>query len=141
MPCRKLLLASALVCMAIPVSAKGVRSGQYAIGNIQQICLKGDGTWYGTTFNFGGHWVNNPANIRDRAAIYGRYQLQGHEYEGYGNTAITFQKFGGGQIGADWYDWFDDFSYQAFIPGWGTTFVKSDCDPPFTGENTHAATQ
>lgn len=94
-------LACCLICAAAPVCAKGIKPGQWRISNVQDICLKSDATWYGTTFNFGGYWINNPASVRDRAAIYGGYQIQGHEYGGYGNTAITIQKFSGGQIVAD----------------------------------------
>src|ERR1044071_8917818 len=77
------LLLSGLV-IGSPTLAKGIRPGQYSIGGVQQICLKADGTWYGTTFNFGGHWINNPGTLHTKAAIYGTYQIQGHAYDGHG---------------------------------------------------------
>lgn len=136
--------------LALPCSAlaeiKPLTPGQYQVGAnppIQEICLKKNGIWYGTTFNFGGFWINNPQNIdRIWAAIYGSYQVQGHDYDGYGNSTITISKPPHSRgLGAYWYDWFDDFSYSAFLTDHSFVKVKRDCDPPFTGENTHAATQ
>ncbi|HSC17420.1 MAG TPA: hypothetical protein VLC74_00755 [Rhizomicrobium sp.] len=137
----RIILACCLICAVAPVCAKGIKPGQWTIAGLQNICLKPDGTWYGTTFNFGGHWINDPPSAKDRAAIYGGYQIQGHGYQGYGNTAITIKTFVHRQIAADWYDWFDDFSYEAFLPDFGATFVKTECDAQFNGENTKAPTQ
>jgi len=138
--------AFCLVSVASHAAIKPLKPGQYEIGanpTIQQICLKSDGTWYGTTFNFSGYWINNPPNIsRIWAAIYGNYQIQGHDYNGYGNSAITVSKPPHDQnLAADWYDWLDDSSYKAFLTGEFFLLVKKNCDPPFTGENTHAATE
>jgi hypothetical protein len=70
MPLRNALLASAILAVADsgPATASGIRYGQFSVGGIQNICLKSDGTWYGITFNFNGHWTNNPGG-GDRAAI------------------------------------------------------------------------
>jgi len=125
-----------------PAQAEGLKPGEYFLETnvVQPICLKEDGTWYGVNFNFGGHWQNNPANLQDMAAIYGNYAMDGHDYDGFGNdtiTVTTFKKF----PSAFWYDWLDDNSYAQ---GGGEVlfvFAKHQCDPPFTGENTHAANQ
>lgn len=141
-----LALACAFLCATASSGAlKPLKVGQYKVGinpTIQEICLKSDGTWYGTSFNFGGHWINYPANIsRVVAATYGGYQVQGHEYDGYGNTVITISDPAHSpDLVADWYDWFDDFSYQMYLTGLGFVFEKKNCDPPFKGDNTHAAT-
>lgn len=130
-----------LIQGAAGAGLKPLKPGQYNIGHIQQICLKNDSTWYGTTFNFGGHWVNFPATLdRVVGAIYGNYQIQDHRH-GFGNSAITFSKPAKNtSIGANWYDWFDDLSYEAYVTEQLVEFVKTDCDPPFTGQNTKAAT-
>src|SRR4051812_15909263 len=74
-----LLVQFCLTQVAAGAGLKPLKPGQYNIGDIQQICLKDDGTWYGTTFNFGGHWVNFPATLdRVVGAIYGNYPIQGH---------------------------------------------------------------
>src|SRR5437588_3397218 len=82
-------LAGIAAVLAMPVGSapalaglKPLKPGQYQIGanpQIQQICLKGDGTWYGTTFNFGGHWNDITANVSPTlAAIYGQYSIHLH---------------------------------------------------------------
>ncbi|HSC17418.1 MAG TPA: hypothetical protein VLC74_00745 [Rhizomicrobium sp.] len=137
-----LLLLGAVTAFPGLAGARGIGPGQYSLGaGLEVVCLKDDGTWYGTTFNFGGHWTKNLPSTRVKAELHGGYAIQGHDYQGYGNTAITVKKAGGGQTFIDWFDWFDDLSYQAMIPDAGINLVKSDCDPRFTGENTHAATQ
>jgi hypothetical protein len=135
-----LAIAPAVVLLAsMPAGASHpIKPGQWTIGHIQDICLKDDGTWYGTTFNMSGRWVVDPV-VRIHAAIYGNYQIQGHDYTGYGNTSISIQKLGE-DFEAYWYDWFDDLSYGYFND---FPFIreKSNCDPPFTGENTMAPSQ
>ncbi|HSC18004.1 MAG TPA: hypothetical protein VLC74_03730 [Rhizomicrobium sp.] len=150
LPFAFVLAIGVAVGMTLPSRAlaatKPLNPGQYQIGAnpaIQEICLKKDGTWYGTTFNFGGYWINNPQNVDGIwAAIYGNYQVQGHEYEGYGNSTITITNPPHNHLfAADWYDWLDDFSYKTFLADYIFIKVKRDCDAPFTDENTHAATQ
>jgi len=130
-----LLLSGTALAVAGGASASGLKPGQYNIDSIQQICLVSGGTWYGTTFDFNGHWISNPGN-NDKAAIYGNYQGNG-SYYGYYNDTITVR---GGT--ADWYDYNDDNSYAAFLPGVTFTFVKKACDPPAARTGNHkAATQ
>ena len=107
-----------------------------------QICLKGDGTWYGTTFNFAGRWTSATSGAAQiAAAIYGNYTIQGHDSDIFANDTITVEKVRGGDELVTWYDWYDDLSYQNLVTGQFILPVKKNCDPPFTGENTHAATQ
>lgn len=130
-----LLMSSAALAVAGTASANGLKPGQYNVDSIQQICLVSDGSWYGTTFHFNGHWISNPGN-NDKAAIYGNYQSSG-PYYGYYNDTITVR---GGT--ADWYDYADDNSYAAFLPGVLFSFVKKACDPPAARTNDgKAATQ
>jgi len=138
------LCVMALASLTTSAEATGLNPGEYSIGGggisaTRTICLADDGTWYGVNFNFGGHWQNDP-NFHDHAAIHGNYALQGHDYDGYGNTTITVMKSGDDPQSGVWYDWFDDNSY-AFAFQMGMSFVKSKCDAPFTGENTRAASQ
>jgi hypothetical protein len=138
---RSTLLAA--VCLSAQAEAKPIKPGQYQVGanpQIQQICLNADGTWYGTTFTFGGHWINDPSSARDRAAIFGNYQVQDHQYVGYGNDTLTVQ-FAGGELMADWYDWYDDLSYQNFWSNLSFVFIKKNCDPPSTAVNTGPASE
>ena len=105
--------------------------------------MKDDNTWYGTTFNFGGSWINNPPNVSNvRGAIYGNYRVSGSR-KGYANSAITISLPTGDRtkLVADWYDWFDDLSYQTYVTALLMARVKDNCDPPFTGQNAQAATQ
>jgi hypothetical protein len=134
----------ALVSLTTSAAAAGLDPGEYSIGvdgisAIERICLVGDGTWYGVNFNFGGNWQNDP-NFHDHAAIHGNYAVQGHDYDGYGNTTMTVVTFARYPKVSVWYDWFDDNSY-AFAFELPMMFAKKDCDAPFTGENTHAASQ
>jgi hypothetical protein len=122
-----------------------IKPGQWQISanpEIQEICLKPDGTWYGTTFNFDGYWISHPLNNGYIVgAIYGNYSISGKQ-AGYANDAITISKFRRATVlTADWYDWYDDNTYRAFVTALGFLFKKKDCDPPFQGENTHAATE
>jgi hypothetical protein len=133
-----LALAPVLLGLITGASADGITPDQYQVGP-QHICLNLDGTWYGTTFNFRGHWTNIPNFGKDRAVIYGNYGVASHP-SGYGNDAMTVIK-AGPEFGVNWYDWYDDFSYQNYISGTSFTKDKSKCDPPFTDKNTHAATQ
>ncbi len=140
-----LVLCSSFLCSdAFAQALKPLKTGQYEVGldsGIQQICLKNDGTWYGTTFNFSGHWINFPQNIsRVVGAIYGNYNVQG--LSGNANDAITISRpVHSQELNADWYDWYDDFSYEAYVTGLDFELVNKKCDPPFKGDNTHAATQ
>jgi hypothetical protein len=125
--------------------AAGFKSGQYELGEptVQEICLKDGGTWFGTTFNFSGQWIRYPeSDPRIYAAIFGNYGIEGHKYKGFANDTITIGIFRKNHepASADWYDWYDDQSLWNVINR-SVTFVKSDCDPPFKGENTHAATE
>jgi hypothetical protein len=117
-------------------------SGQYQIGDpaIQEVCLKKNGNWYGTTFNFSGRWITYSNRQTLNAALWGNYRIEGHAKHGYANDSLTFGVLNGSLI-VTWYDWFDDYSYQQVLLGNPVSFVKSDCDPPFKGVNTHAATQ
>jgi hypothetical protein len=123
---------------------KGQLEPGYSIGDVQQICLKSDNTWYGTTFDFGGSWINNPPNISNvKGAIYGNYRVAGMRGKGFANSAVTISLPVGDRtkLVADWYDWFDDFSYHKYVTALLMARVKDNCDPPFKGQNTHAATE
>lgn len=131
-------LAPILLGLTTGVSADGIKPGQYQVGP-QHICLVADGTWYGTTFNFNGHWTNVLNFKATKAIIYGNYGVNSQVY-GYGNDSMTVLKVGS-LLGVNWTDWYDDFSYQNYLYGTSFTKDKSKCDPPFTDQNTHAATQ
>jgi hypothetical protein len=128
-----------LIAIISTASATGIRPGQYEVGLLQQICLVNDGTWYGTTFNFSGHWTNIDKFKDDVAIIYGGYGVNGHPF-GYANDTIGVYKVGD-LLAARWYDWYEDFSYNFYGEAAGFRKVSSQCDPPFTGNNTHAASQ
>jgi hypothetical protein len=127
---------------ATTVSADNLNSlkpGQYNLSDMQQICLVNDGTWYGTTFNFSGRWVDVGKFGTNRAFIYGNYGV-GSQPFGYASDTMTVYRLNGADV-VVWYDWFNDFSYN-FVGGAASfSRVKSKCDPPFNGQNTHAATQ
>jgi hypothetical protein len=131
------LAATAIVAVAAgSAMAVGLTPGQFSVGGIQQICVKRDGTWYGTTFTFNGHW-KNVANNGDIAALWGNYQ-SGGAYYGYYNDTITVKK---GPV-IDWYDYNDDNSYSVFLGADSWSKVKTRCDPPAAKANVHpAATQ
>src|SRR5205085_1642876 len=66
---------SCFVASALSAEAQTFMPGQYQLGDpaIQQICLKDDGTWNGTTFNFGGRWVTDPTG--GYHALFGNYRV------------------------------------------------------------------
>jgi hypothetical protein len=79
--------------------------------------------------------------LHDKAVIFGNYAITGQS-PGYGNDAMTARKTSvRDSYSLDWYDWFDDLSYQSFRGNIGLIRLSGDCDPPFTGENAHAASQ
>ena len=125
---------------ATAAEARGLKPGQYEIDGqaaTQQICLVGDGTWYGTTFNWGGHWFNPPCCRLD-TQLYGIYAIDGGS-DGSANTTLSVVGFNGG-LAAKWYDWLDDFSYRHYELA-PISHVKNRCDPAFTDQNTKAASQ
>ena len=124
------LSASASAALAIGV----VNPGQYVLGGFRGICLKSDGTWYGTDYHFSGHWINKPG-ADDRAALFGNYQYVG-SYYGYMNDTITIEG-----ATADWYDYSDDGVYQTFLSAVTFAHVKRRCDPPAAMHNDRTATQ
>ena len=137
---------SSLLCLSSVEAAPraSLSPGQYSIGDIQQICLKNDGTWYGTTFNFAGSWINKPPNISDvTGVIFGNYRLAGIRGKAFANTAVTVSRLrrNENRLSADWFDWFDDLSYRNYVTALLVTRVGDNCDPPFNGQNTHAATE
>ena len=144
-PANPILLTAVFSCATsacLPAEAKSLELGQYQIGDpsIQQICLKRDGKWYGTTFHFSGRWVGGPASPTLRAALWGNYRVVDHRKHGYANDSLAFSR-ARGALRATWYDWFDDFSYQRVLLGESVFFIKKDCDTPFKGDNTQAATR
>src|SRR4051812_18420211 len=109
-----LMLASMSSVAAAHAKVQPLEPGQYQIGDpaIQQICLKKNGEWYGTTFNFGGTWINNPPGVNLKAVMWGNYHLEGHAKHGYANDSLTFLTDPEhGPLIVAWYDWFDDYSY------------------------------
>ena len=115
-----------------------VHPGQWGLSTFQQICLKDDGTWYGTTFNFDGTWTTQ--FVPDiSAAMVSNYNVHAEAGVEHANDTITVTKSGTAFF-VSWYDWYDDLSYGTFLVG-NFTFLKGNCDPPFKGKNTHAATQ
>ena len=128
------LAVGALSASASAALAAGVNPGQYVLGGFRGICLKSDGTWYGTDYHFSGHWKNAPG-ADDRAALYGNYQYVG-AYYGYMNNTITIE-----QATADWYDYSDDGVYQTFLSAVTFAHVKRRCDPPAAMHNDRTATQ
>ena len=135
--CSIALVSLFLGCSAL--AGTGVHPGQWTIDEMQQICLKSDGTWYGTTFNFDGTWTPNPFGQDIWSALVSNYKVSTESAVEHANDTITVTK-SGTVFGVFWYDWYDDLSYGTFIIG-DFVFVKNNCDPPFKGQNTHAATQ
>ncbi|HEV8688811.1 MAG TPA: hypothetical protein VGQ91_00830 [Ideonella sp.] len=104
-----------------PVLAFGaIGPGQYDVAGIQQICLTGSGTWYGTTFpSWGGGWQQLTIGTKVHTHIYGNYSA------GAGNDSMQFK----GSKGS-WTEWRDDLSFQTVLNPVKITFVKAACDPP-----------
>ena len=137
---RSIAIALMAAILSAPAAAKGINPGEYEItGGYPYICLKSDGTWYGVSFNISGRWINDPSSLHDKAVIFGNYAVNGSG-SGYGNDTMTIIHTGDG-LAVDWYDWYDDLSYQNFFGADGFVLVKRTCDAPFTGQNTHAASQ
>lgn len=108
----------AIAAMAPMFAMAAIGPGQYSVAGIQQICLVGDGTWYGTTFSgWGGAWQI----VGKNAHIYGNYAA------GVGNDSMVFKKKDGT---GSWTEWRDDLSFQTVISPTSITFVKDVCDPP-----------
>jgi hypothetical protein len=118
-------------------AGKTIDPGQYTIPGGQDVCLVDDGTWYGTTFNFGGRWIKE-GRFKVLAELWGNYTVHDASGAHKANTTLTF--LGGSVTPLKWHDWFDDESYGTFVSS-QIDFVKAQCDPPFKGQNTHAATE
>jgi hypothetical protein len=121
-------------------AAEGLKPGQYEIqsqNTSQQICLVSDGTWYGTSFDWSGHWSDTVA-AHTKTEIYGNYAVN-TQSPGYANDTLTVETINKVKS-VQWYDWFDDFSYKHYEVA-PLVFVKKLCDPAFTGQNTQAASQ
>jgi hypothetical protein len=104
-----------------PMFANALAPGQYDLGGIQQICLTGSGTWYGTTYSaWGGGYVVKGL----RTFIYGNF------WEGTGNDSMVFFSNNRGP----WTEWTDDLGHQ-IVETVAVTFVKAVCDPPALVEN------
>lgn len=133
------IAASLSLITATQAEARDLQPGQYSLGGLQSICLKSDGTWYGTTFNFSGMWFSDFGKVAAAAAIHGNYQIKRSGYFGYGNDTLTIKK-ASGTLTADWHDWFDDESYENFaaVP---FTLEKKTCGKAYTKVNKHAASQ
>jgi len=134
---QQLFLACAIfvACDAASANTEKFKTGQYTLTGSQTICVKKNGTWYGTTYNFGGTWLNavGPAN----AVLHGNYALKTDTYDGYGNTTLTIKKMREGVLSADWYDWFDDFTYKNFETV-SLVFDKKSCDKRYRKVNNTA---
>jgi hypothetical protein len=117
---RTLMAAAAI---ATPMFAQaGLAAGQYDVGGLQQICLVGDGTWYGTTYSaWGGRYIVKG----DKTYIFGNF------WSGDGNDSIVV--FGNSR--GPWTEWTDDLSYQTVLQNQLVTFVKYACDAPALTEN------
>ena len=112
-------------CIAVaamsPMLAMAIGPGQWSVAGIQQICLVGGGTWYGTTFSgWGGGWQQVVVGSKTYTHIYGNYA------SGAGNDSMVFK---GGSKG-NWTEWRDDLSFQTVINPTTIAFVKTSCDPP-----------
>jgi hypothetical protein len=112
---RTLMAAAAI---AAPMFAHaGLAPGQYDVGGLQQICLVGDGTWYGTTYSaWGGHYLVKGL----KTYIFGNF------WSGAGNDSIVVY----GNNRGPWTEWTDDLSFQNVLQNQLVTFVKSACDAP-----------
>ena len=138
-------LAAALGLMASIFSGPGVGAREINAGQweilashvTQQICLVSDGTWYGTTFNWNGYWM--PDGEKNKGILYGNYAINGYGF-GFGNDTMTVLG-GSNSLFISWEDWFDDNSYAEFEGGEAFTKIKQNCDRPYEGENTTAASQ
>jgi len=141
---RTVLLASAIavahsLLSFVVAEAGGLQPGQYSVGGLQSVCFNGDGTWYGTTFNFSGTWFADSGKVGAAAAVHGNYQIKRSGYFGYGNDTLTIKKKSS-ILTADWHDWLDDESYENFaaVP---VTLEKKNCDKAYSRTNKHAASQ
>lgn len=115
------------IAMMSPMLALATGPGQYSVAGIQQICLTGSGTWYGTTFSgWGGAWADVPFGTSYNTHVFGNYS------GGAGNDSMVFKN---GKKGT-WTEWRDDLSFQTVIAPATLKFVKANCDPPAAG--THA---
>ena len=131
-----MLLVSAAIALAAGGSAMagGLKPGQYGLGGIQRICLAADGSWYGVTFPFKGHWRDTPG-ADDSAPIWGAYATIGGEPGRYHDTINV------SNATADWYEWNDAGSYSLLLAQVPFARLKSRCDAPAAGVARHAATR
>jgi hypothetical protein len=112
------LVLTAAVALPLAATAAAPTPGEYSIGGVQQICLVGDGTWYGTTFSgWGGQWSNAGA----KTYIFGNYA------SGSGNDAMFLKN---GRSKGVWQEWRDDLSFSLVQTGVSMDKVSSSCAPP-----------
>ncbi|HJV71763.1 hypothetical protein [Ideonella sp.] len=110
----------AVAAMSPMFAMAALSPGQWSVGGIQQICLTGGGTWYGTTFSgWGGAWTPTP--VAKNYHIYGNYS------GGAGNDSMVIRKK---TNTGSWTEWRDDLSFQTVLSPVTLTFVKAVCDPP-----------
>jgi hypothetical protein len=119
-----LLVSSALAVGALAPSAASafpLKAGNYEIGGVQQVCLVGDGTWYGETYaNWGGNWFGGPTS-EDGTLIFGHYD------SGAGSDTITVS----GKT-ADWMEWDTNDGFQGFLDNASVLGIPGKCTPPAT---------
>jgi len=134
------LILIAMAGLIVPAQAANrFEPGQWEIpsGSSPQICIRADGTWYGTTYNWSGHWMYNTEKAV--AVMFGNYAVN-NQYYGYGNDTMTIFK-NQGSLAVSWQDWFDDESYTFINAGTPLIKIKGKCDPPYTGINSQAPSQ
>jgi hypothetical protein len=115
------LAVGTLVPSVSAASGGGLRPGNYEIGGIQQVCLVGDGTWYGETFaNWGGNWFAGPTT-EDGTLIFG------HSDAGASSDSLVVSKGT-----ADWMEWDTNTAFQEFLDNASVKGIPGKCTPPAT---------
>jgi hypothetical protein len=102
-------------------------AGNFNLGNIQQICLKKDGTWYGETFSgWSGYWEYGPTKD-DSTLLVGNYSTDGND-----SMVVTSSK----QL--DWSEWHDSTGFVNFIDA-TVSRIHAPCSPPAASSRPHKA--
>lgn len=111
---------------ATPALALKPGPGEYNWGDLQTICVRADGTWYGVTFaDWGGRWEHR----RPWTYFYGNY------LGGLGNDA--FQAHVVRRI-VNITEWRDDLSFTNVLVGGTFTRTSLSCRAPASGEGAGA---
>ena len=100
-------VAGLLTVSSVAAEAKGFSAGHYRFtaenGANQTVCVRNDGSWFGTSFpNWSGRWANRNLNGTLTGFLWGNF------FSGNGNNSIIAL----GVANSKWTEWADNNSFS-----------------------------